>query len=84
MASTMVHVRVDEKTKERAAATLARMGISISDAVRMMLVRVAAEQALPFEARVPNARTVRAMRSADRKEGKRFRSPKASFDDLGI
>ena len=64
MATTMVHVRVDEKTKEKAAKTLAGMGISVSDAVRMLLVRVAAEKALPFEVRVPNATTVKAMRAA--------------------
>ena len=82
--TTMVHVRVDEKVKERATATLAKMGISVSDAVRMMLIRVAAEKALPFEVRVPNAATVRAMQPADRKEGKRFRSAEALFKDLGI
>jgi DNA-damage-inducible protein J len=38
--STMVHVRVDEKVKEEASATLAKMGISVSDAVRMMLIRI--------------------------------------------
>ena len=64
--TTMVHVRVDEKIKEDASATLAAMGMSVSDAVRMMLVRVAAEKALPFEVRVPNATTVKAMRSPRR------------------
>lgn len=83
-ATTMVHVRVDEKVKAKATATLAKMGISVSDAVRMMLVRVAAEKALPFEVRVPNATTVKAMQSADRKQGKRFRSAEALFEDLGI
>ena len=43
----LVHVRVDERTKQRAAKTLAAMGIPVSDAVRMLLVRVAAEKALP-------------------------------------
>jgi DNA-damage-inducible protein J len=83
MASTMVHVRVDERVKEKASATLARMGISVSDAVRMMLVRVADEKALPFEVRVPNSTTVKAMQAADRKKGKRFRSAEAAFKDLG-
>jgi DNA-damage-inducible protein J len=46
MATTIVHVRVDEKTKQQATKTLAAMGISVSDAVRMLLVRVAAEKAL--------------------------------------
>jgi addiction module RelB/DinJ family antitoxin len=49
MPSTMVHVRVDEKVKEEASATLARMGISVSDAVRMMLVRIAAERRSPLK-----------------------------------
>src|SRR5438046_10474644 len=84
MATTMVHVRVNEKTKQRAAKTLAGMGISVSDAVRMLLVRVAAEKALPFEVKVPNAITVKAMRAADKRRGKRLNSPEALFKDLGI
>jgi DNA-damage-inducible protein J len=50
----------------------------------MMLVRVAAEDALPFDVRVPNPTTVRAMEAADRGEGKRFSSPEALLKDLGI
>jgi DNA-damage-inducible protein J len=84
MSTTMVHVRVDQKTKERAAKTLADMGISVSDAVRMLLVRVAAEKALPFDVKVPNATTVRAMRAADTRRGKRVRSAEALFKDLNI
>jgi DNA-damage-inducible protein J len=67
MATTaMVHVRVDEKMKARAEKALAAMGLSVSDAVRVLLTRVAAEQALPFEVRVPNVRTRAAMRAARR------------------
>ena len=84
MPTTMVHVRVDEKTKLRAAKTLARMGISVSDAVRMLLVRVAAEKALPFDVKIPNATTVKAMRAANKGKGKRLTSPDALFKDLGI
>jgi DNA-damage-inducible protein J len=84
MATTMVHVRVDEKTKQRAAKTLALMGISVSDAVRMLLVRVAAEKALPFDVKIPNATTVKAMRTADKGKGKRLNSAGALFRDLGI
>jgi DNA-damage-inducible protein J len=84
MATAMVHVRVDEKTKQRAANALAGMGISVSDAVRMLLVRVAAEKALPFDVKVPNATTVRAMRAADRGKGRRLNSATALFKDLGI
>jgi DNA-damage-inducible protein J len=84
MTTTMVHVRVDESTKLKAPKTLAGMGISVSDAVRMLLVRVAAEKALPFEVKVPNAVTVKAMRAAERGKGKRVKSASALFEDLGI
>lgn len=84
MPTTMVHVRVDEETKRQAAKTLAAMGISVSDAVRMLLVRVAAEQALPFDVKVPNATTVKAMSAAVKGRGKRFHSAEALFNDLGI
>lgn len=84
MATTMVHIRVDDKVKEKAAKTLAEMGLSVSDAVRMLLVRVAAENALPFEVRVPNPTTVRAMKAAERRRGKRFKTATALFKDLKI
>jgi DNA-damage-inducible protein J len=84
MATTMVHVRVDQKTKQRAATALAAMGISVSAAVRMLLFRVAVEKALPFEVKLPNATTVKAMRAADRGKGKRLSSADALFKDLGI
>ncbi len=84
MATTMVHIRVDDKVKEKAAKTLAQMGMSVSDAVPMLLVRVAAEKALPFEVRVPNPTTVKAMKAVDRRRGKRFKTAGALFKDLGI
>jgi DNA-damage-inducible protein J len=84
MATTMVHVRVDQKTKQSAAKTLASMGISVSDAVRMLLVRVAAEKALPFDVKVPNRTTVTAMRAAEKGKGKRSSSAGALLKELGI
>lgn len=84
MATTMVHVRVDERTKLRATQALAGMGISVSDAVRMLLVRVAAEKALPFAVKVPGEATVKAMRDAGKGKGKRHGSTDALFRELGI
>ncbi len=72
MPTTMVHVRVDTKVKARAERALAAMGLSLSDAVRVLLVRVAVEKALPFEVRVPNATTRAAM--AELQGGKLRRS----------
>jgi DNA-damage-inducible protein J len=82
MATTMVHIRVDEQVKVQAAEALASMGLSVSDAVRMMLIRVAAEKALPFEIRVPNAETVAAMRELDEGLGKRFDTVEDLMADL--
>jgi DNA-damage-inducible protein J len=63
---SVVRARIDEATKSEAAAVLATMGLSLSDAFRLLLKRVAAEKALPFELLVPNAETVEAMRAARR------------------
>jgi DNA-damage-inducible protein J len=60
----MVHVRIDKRTKARAAKALAAMGLSVSDAVRVLLTRVAAEKSLPFEVKAPNVTTVAAMQEA--------------------
>lgn len=80
--TTMVHVRVDEAVKAQAAATLADMGLSVSDAVRMLLVRVAAERALPFDVRVPNAETAAAIRVLEAGHGVRFERADGLLADL--
>ncbi len=64
--NSVVRARIDETTKSEAAAVLATMGLSLSDAFRLLLKRVAAEKKLPFEPLVPNAQTVEAMRAARR------------------
>ena len=83
--SSMIHVRVDEDVKARATETLAAMGLSMSDAVRVFLTRVVAEQRLPFPLEVPNTATRAAMREADAIAGAhrgRFTSADELFGDL--
>ena len=63
--TSMLHVRVDDDTKEQATAALDAMGLSVSEAVRIFLKRVAADQAFPIELKVPNAKTRAAMAEAD-------------------
>ena len=63
--STMIHVRIDEQVKKEAAQTLDTMGLSVSDAVRVFLLRVVAEKQIPFSLKVPNAETRSAMAEAD-------------------
>ena len=84
--TTMVHVRVDERVKQEAAATLATMGLSVSDAVRVFLTRVVAEQQIPFAIKVPNAATRAAMAEVEAmiESGKpaRFANGKQALDYL--
>ena len=67
-ANAVVRARIDERIKEEAAAILAAAGLTVSDAVRMMLVRTVAEKALPFDPLVPNRETIEAMKAARRGE----------------
>jgi DNA-damage-inducible protein J len=64
--SAMLHVRMDDDTKARATAALESMGLSTSDAVRLLFHRIIADQAFPLELKVPNAATREAMAEADR------------------
>ncbi len=83
--TTMVHVRVDEQIKAQATETLAAMGLSVSDAVRVLLMRIAAEKQMPFALRVPNTETRAAMMEADaiaRTRRARFGTATELFDDL--
>ena len=84
--TTMVHVRVDERVKQEAAATLALMGLSVSDAVRVFLTRVVAEQQIPFAIKVPNAATRAAMAEVDAmiesRKPARFANGKQALDYL--
>ena len=83
--TTMVHVRVDEQVKAQATETLAAMGLSVSDAVRVFLMRVVAEQQMPFALKAPNAETRVAMAEADeiaRTRHARFGTAAELFDDL--
>ena len=80
----VVRARIDTETKERAASALAAMGLSISDAIRLLMLRIADEQRLPFDIRVPNAQTGAAIEDLERGKGKRFATADALFEDLGV
>jgi DNA-damage-inducible protein J len=66
--NSIVRARINEQIKDEAAAVLGAMGLTVSDAFRMMMVRIATEGALPFEPLVPNAKTIAAMKAARRGE----------------
>lgn len=79
---TYVRARIDSATKKRAAEALDAMGLSISDAIRLMLPRVADERRLPFEVKVPTGPTRRAMAELEAGKGQRFTSVDALMADL--
>ena len=72
IADSVVRARIDGHTKEVASHVLAEMGLSVSDVIRILLVRVAAEKALPFDIRVPNAETRAAMDELETGRGAKF------------
>lgn len=80
--NTVVRARIDERTKEEAAVVLEAMGLTVSDAFRLMMIRIAREKALPFEPLVPNETTIAAMREARAGKTRRFDSVDALMDDL--
>ncbi len=83
-ADAVVRARIDSDTKVRATEVLDAMGLSVSDAIRLLLLRVAHEKRLPFAVQVPNATTLKAMKEMDEGKGKRFGSAKELFRDLDI
>ena len=78
----MMHVRVDEQLKEEATDTLAQIGLSLTDAVKLFLNRVVIEQAIPLQLKVPNAETRAAMEEARRIKRPRFSSSRDLFNEL--
>lgn len=69
-ANQLVQTRIDGAIKEEAAAVLAAMGLTVSDAVRLLLTKVAQDKALPFEPLIPNATTIEAMKMKEARKGK--------------
>lgn len=76
--NAVVRARINEEIKEEAAVVLASMGLTLSDAFRLLLIRVAKEKALPFEPLIPNQETIEAMKAARQGKVKTLNNP----DDL--
>jgi DNA-damage-inducible protein J len=89
MATSMLHVRIDDELKAKAVQALDAIGLSTADAVRLLFHRIVAEQAFPLELKVPNAETRAAMEEsrqmmADIKAGRvqPFKSAEDMFASL--
>lgn len=77
IADTVVRARIDSETKDRATAALQAMGLTVSDVLRIVLRRVANDQAFPLELKVPNVKTRAAIDQLDAGKGERV-----SLDEL--
>ncbi|MEI8010819.1 MAG: type II toxin-antitoxin system RelB/DinJ family antitoxin [Candidatus Nitrotoga sp.] len=80
--STYVRARIDSQTKELASHALQSMGLSVSDAIRMLMLRIADEQRLPFDVKVPNKITLDAIAELESGKGKKLDSLEALMADL--
>ena len=81
---TVVRARIDSDTKARATEALRAMGLTVSDAIRLLMLRVAEEKRMPFTIQVPNRTTVEAMKELADGKGRRFDSVEELFRDLDI
>lgn len=79
---TYVRARIDSVTKQRATEALEAMGLSVSDAIRLLMLRIAEEHRLPFAVRVPNAASVEAIEELEAGKGKKFKNINTFMDDL--
>jgi DNA-damage-inducible protein J len=77
-----VHARIDADTRDRAEKVLDAIGLSISDAICLLMRRIADDQKFPFEVRVPNAETREAIAELEAGKGARFTSVEALMKDL--
>lgn len=80
--NAVVRARIDQRIKDEAAAVLGAMGLTVSDAFRLLMVRIAKEKALPFEPLVPNTETIEAMKAARRGELVTVSSPEELLASL--
>lgn len=80
--NTLVQARIDGTVKKEAAAVLAAIGLTVSDAVRLMLTKIAQDKALPFDPLIPNKTTIEAMQEARKGGLPQVKSVAALMDDL--
>ena len=81
---TVVRARINSDVKTEAMRALEAMGLTISEAIRLLLLRVAEEKQLPFAVKVPNAGTAKAMKELEDGEGVCYGRVEEMFKDIGV
>ena len=79
---TYVRARIDRQTKQCAEEALKAMGLSTSDAIRLLMIRIADEKRLPFEIKAPNPVTAQAIAELESGQGQAFETIEALMTDL--
>ena len=82
IADAYVRARIDSRTKELATNALEAMGLTVSDAIRLLMIRIAEERRLPFTIKVPNATTRKAITELEAGNGKRSNTIDELITDL--
>jgi DNA-damage-inducible protein J len=80
--TAIVQTTVDTTLRDQASAVLAELGMTVEDALRLLLTQVVEERDLPLSMHIPNAETIAAMREADSGAGKRYTSLDELFKDM--
>ncbi len=84
-ANDYVRARIDPAIKNEAAAVLSQMGLTVSDACRMMLTKIALEKRLPFGTEVPNEETRQALEMIEQRKALHYaKDADDLFKQLGI
>ena len=82
--NTVVRARINSDVKTEAMEALEAMGLTVSEVIRLLLLRVAEEKQLPFAVKVPNTATVKAMKELEDGGGACYGSVEEMFKDLGV
>jgi len=78
-----VNTRIEPKLKTRAEAILRKVGLTSAEAVRLFYMQVCLNNGLPFEVKIPNKQTIKAMHNADKRNTHKAKSVDELFEDLG-
>ena len=80
--STMIHARIEPSLKMETEKMLGELGLSMTQAITLFLQQVRLQKGLPFEVKLPTKETQKALKELETRDGKKFASVDALFDDL--
>lgn len=82
MNDVIVKSRIDSELKADAEEILNKLGLSVSDVIRMTFRQIVARRGLPFDVKIPNDETVAAIKESRSMKITRRKSVKELFDEL--